>query len=99
MLYKETVNQAVARIAEEELGIVVTPKKLLGYIEFPSEEKERGFGYTISLAMLCGTGANQFTVNEQASEAKSFNILPANTITEHRIFLASHWEEITGNRF
>lgn len=39
----------VKRIALEELGASVNVGKLLGYIEYTSEEKERGFGYTITM--------------------------------------------------
>ena len=42
IFYKETVENAVKRKAKEELGIKVKIVKLLGYIEYPSEEKERG---------------------------------------------------------
>lgn len=53
VLYQETLHQAVQRMAQEELGIKVTIKKLLGYIEYPSEEQERGFGWSVGIAFLC----------------------------------------------
>lgn len=44
ILYKETVHQAVERIAYEELGVRVSMGEILGYIEYTTEEEERGFG-------------------------------------------------------
>ena len=43
VFYKEKVTDAVKRVAAEELGIEVSIRELLGYIDYDSEEKERGF--------------------------------------------------------
>lgn len=91
VFYKESVKEAISRIAEEELGISVTPQKLLGYNEYLSEEKERGFGKSIGLIFLCDTSATveQIIPNGDASEIKAFKKLPTNIIEEHRIFIES----------
>ncbi len=94
VLYKETLEQAVAMIAQEELGIPVHIEKMLGYIEYPSEEKERGFGWAISIAFLCRTAAQDFKVNDEASKAGIFDQLPENLIHEQSSFLRAHWAEI-----
>jgi len=39
VFYKETLEEAVARVARDELGISVSIEKMLGYIEY-AEEKE-----------------------------------------------------------
>lgn len=87
VFYKETIMEAVDRVAKEELGISVNVKSLLGYIEYPSEEKERGFGWAISLAILCEIKGGELKVNEEASEVKTFSSLPENTIYEQKVFL------------
>lgn len=92
--YKETIQEAAKRVARDELGISIKFIKSLGFIEYPSEEKERGFGWTISLPILCTTDESRFVHDEQASEVKTFNKLPSNTISEQYNFLATHWEEI-----
>lgn len=51
--YKEFVQDAIKRIAKKELGVEVHSDKFLGYIEYVSEERERGFGWTVSLVFLC----------------------------------------------
>ena len=95
VLYKEKIAETIARVAEEELGIEVVVKKLLGYIEYPSEEKERGFGWGITMAFLCSS--NMFKAkpnNDDASEIKIFEQLPKNLIEEQGDFLRSVWSEI-----
>lgn len=87
IFYKETVKQAVKRVAKDELGIAVNIKKLLGYIEYPSEEKERGFGYTISLAILCAIKNGKLKVNKEATQVKIFSEWPKNIVSEQKVFL------------
>ena len=90
----ERVKEAVARIAKSELGIDITIEKFLGYNEFLSEEKERGFGFSVSLNFLCSTDAIEFIHDEDASEVKAFTELPENTIAEQKEFLQNHWNEL-----
>lgn len=88
VLYGEKIADAIRRVAEEELGVSVSVQKLLGYIEYPSEKKERGFGHTVSIAFLCST--NKETAlrhNEEAFEVKIFSKLPDNIIEEQGVFL------------
>ena len=95
--YKEEVKDAIKREAAEELGIEVSIKKLLGYIEYPDEKKERGFGSSIGLAFLCVANVSKMTPNDDASEIKIFKSLPGNLIEEHQVFLESSWEDIASN--
>jgi ADP-ribose pyrophosphatase YjhB (NUDIX family) len=53
VLYKEPLLQVVKRVAQEELGIEVSVAPQIGYIEYPSEEKERGFGWSVGIAFVC----------------------------------------------
>ena len=100
VLYKETIVEAINRIADEELGISVEVIELLGYIEFPNEEKERGFGHTVSIAFLCSANiTNNITnirPNEEASDLKIFNELPENIIEEQREFLKPILAQVSG---
>lgn len=94
VLYKEKVVDAIKRVAWEELSISVRPQKLLGYIEFPSEEKERGFGHTVSMVFLCFTDNVDFKPNEESSKIELFKELPSDLIKEQRIFLESVWHDL-----
>jgi ADP-ribose pyrophosphatase YjhB (NUDIX family) len=94
ILYKETVMKAVHRVAKQELGIEIKSPKLLGWIEYPSAEKERGFGWDIDLVFLCNTTSKKFKVDEDASEVKAFKKLPKNIIKEQGKFLKKNWGTI-----
>lgn len=96
--YKETVAQAVDRVARDEIGTPVEVVKLLDYIEYPSEEEQRGFGSTVSLGFLCKTNNIEFTVNEDASRVEVFPVPPENLIVEQAEFLKAHWDTIQALR-
>ncbi|MGD0976838.1 MAG: NUDIX domain-containing protein [Minisyncoccia bacterium] len=86
--YKETMHDAVRRVASDELGISVRIKDCLGYIDaYPSEEKEVGFGSTVSLVFLCEIKKGRLMPNEDASEIKIFKKLPKNMIAEEKEYL------------
>lgn len=88
--YGETVEEAVIRIASEEIGITVTPIKLIGYLHYPSEEKERGFGWSIGLVFTCDSASQPINLGEQASRYQFFKTLPENMVVEQKAFLETH---------
>jgi ADP-ribose pyrophosphatase YjhB (NUDIX family) len=85
--YREGVEAAVKRIASEEVGMEVAVGKFLGYLEYPSEEKERGFGYTVSLVFECSPKGTHLELDDQAEKADFFITPPDNTIAEQKEFL------------
>lgn len=87
VFYKETLEEAVDRVARDEIGIKVKINKLVGYIYYPSEEKERGYGWTIGIAFLCTISSGQLSGSEQARKIGIFKKLPDNTIAEAKEFL------------
>lgn len=89
LLYKERVVDAIQRVAQEEAGVSVRVERLLGSIEYTSEEQERGFGWTVSLAFLCTVISGELRVNKDASDIKAFRKLPQNLIEEQRNILES----------
>lgn len=88
--YGETVEEAVVRIASEEIGISVTPTKLVGYLHYPSEEKERGFGWSIGLVFSCDTQTQDIQLGDQASRYQFFKSLPDNIVIEQKQFLNTY---------
>ncbi len=86
VLYREAVQDAVKRIALEELGVKVEVSRNLGYFEAWSEEKERGFGYSVSLPFLVIPEHFEFQLNNQATEFKFFSDLPDIIVPEHKQF-------------
>ena len=93
VLYGERITDAIKRIANEELGASVIVDKLMGYIEY-AEEKERGFGWGISMVFLCSSTGSEMRPNEDASETGIFSKLPGNLIKEQRAFLKPMWDKI-----
>ena len=85
--YKEALENTVKRIAKEELGIEITMGKFIGYLEYFSEEKERGFGYSVSLVFLCKSDNSNLSLDDQVEEAKYFKTLLENTVKEQKDLL------------
>lgn len=94
VLYKESIKDAISRVMKREIGAEVEVVKILGYIEYVSEEKERGYGYSVSLAILCDLKGGELKADEDASEVKVFSELPENIVSEQKEFLIQHWSEI-----
>lgn len=82
VLYRETLKEAVQRVVQEELGIEVNVGEMIGYIEYPSEEKERGFGWTVGIAFSCTPASAIPQDRWQAEKIQEFETLPENVIKE-----------------
>ena len=89
VLFGEKLTDAVRRVAEDELGASVTVDQMIGVIEYPSEQKERGYGHGIGIAYLCHLNSPDIKLNTEASEAKFFQSAPENIIEEQGDFLKS----------
>ncbi len=87
LYYQETIDNAIKRLADEELGISVIKQKFLQYIEYFSEQKYRGFGASIGLIFLCTTNDELPSVNEAGEVVDVFTNIPENIVPEHRIIL------------
>lgn len=97
ILYKESIEESLHRIVKDETGLDVEIVKFLGYMEYPDEERERGFGYSVSLTLLCEYISGELQPNEDALDVRVFVELPENTIKIQEEFLKNHWEEIFQN--
>jgi len=92
--YGETVERAIQRIALDEIGLKVSLVKLLGYLHYPSEMKERGFGWSIGMVFQCEMAdSSSISLNNQASQFKFFKTLPENMVQEQKEFLTNQIEE------
>jgi ADP-ribose pyrophosphatase YjhB (NUDIX family) len=76
------------------VGVKVKPVKFLDYMEFFSEEKERGFGYSVSMAFLCDYVSGDLRPDDNAAEVRVFQELPENIIAEQREMLEKYWNEL-----
>lgn len=84
----ESLEDALRRKAEEELGIEIEIEKLLGYTECHSERKERGFGYSVGLEFLCHITKGE--PDGRGGKVGFFTTPPENTILEHKEFFQGH---------
>jgi len=84
----ESVTDTINRVAMEELGIELEVIKMLGYLEYPTEKKERGYGYSVALSFLCRPLTTKIVLDDQVDDCKFFKELPENTIAETKEFLS-----------
>ena len=87
VFYKEYIEDAIQRIAREELSIEVTKQKFIDYLEYPSEEKERGFGWSVGLAFLCTPNSPLPEYNQEGEKIQVFDSIPDNIVEEHKRLL------------
>jgi ADP-ribose pyrophosphatase YjhB (NUDIX family) len=87
VLYQEKMEDTVKRVAAEELGLEVKICDLLGYVEYPSEVKERGFGWSVGIAFLCETTQSIPAVSREHEPVMVATTLPKEIVAEQRTFL------------
>lgn len=92
--YGERVKDAAKRIAKDELNAEISVGQVIGYIEYPSEKKEMGFGSTVGVAILCEYISGELKPDNNSKEVKIFNELPDNLIEEQKIFLEENYSKI-----
>ncbi|OGE31374.1 hypothetical protein A2631_06040 [Candidatus Daviesbacteria bacterium RIFCSPHIGHO2_01_FULL_44_29] len=83
VLFREEVEQAIKRIAQEEVGVAVRVEGLVGFIEFLNEERGNQAFHSLSLAVVC-------SIQEKISRTPKrqfFKVVPENTIKEQGLFL------------
>ncbi|MEB3339714.1 NUDIX hydrolase [Okeania sp.] len=87
VFYQEYTEDAIQRIAKEELNISVTKQEFLGYLEYPSEVKQRGFGWSVGLVFLCTPNSPLPSENEEGEKIQFFDYIPDNIVEEHKKIL------------
>jgi ADP-ribose pyrophosphatase YjhB (NUDIX family) len=95
--YREPLHDALARIAKEELGIDIIPGEVIGYLEYPTEEQERGYGYSVSINFQVKI-KNGIPVGQNGEEIDYFNPIPENTIHEQKIFLTEYLQNTSSQK-
>ena len=83
--FGEPVVDALERVARDELGLAITVRGLLGYIEYPSHY-DNGLDSPVGLAF----SVSKVRGAEQPRDCKWFRVLPDNMHDEQRAFLCEH---------
>ena len=87
MAVGEPMTDAVARVAEEELGLEVVAGRLLGYIEYPSHLRT-GLGWPVGIAFDAHPSGGAAAIRPDPRAVAWFGGLPARMHDEQRAFLA-----------
>lgn len=87
LFHKEKVEDAVKRVAKEELGISVGVDKFLGYWEIPEWTQPKGFSHAVGLVFQVKTLSEELKPDTQSSEIKVFEKLPEKMIKEQKELL------------
>lgn len=80
VFYREPIEKAVQRLGKEELGVELAIDNFAGYLEYFSEEKSRGFGYSVALVFVCHPKSSL----TDSEELQFFKVLPARLIKEQK---------------
>ena len=89
VLFGEPVREAVTRVAERELGLSVTPRELIAYIEYPSHY-ENGLDSPVGLAFRTTIDWGFADQAELPEGCAWFRELPEGLYAEQRAFLQEH---------
>ncbi len=93
--HQESIDEASQRIIQNELGLKIREKKLIGYMEFPDEINKDGVKiHSVSMAFLTTLEDGEIKGSEQAHEIEFFEALPEKVHPTQAEFLKERWEEI-----
>ena len=85
--FGEPLTDAVSRVAADELGLAVTTRDLLGYIEYPSHY-EHGLDCPVGLAFAAEPGGGTPDAARLRGRCRWFTQLPTAMHDEQRAFLS-----------
>lgn len=87
--FGESIRDAIARVAQREIGVQVEETVPAGFIEYPSHYRNKldhPFGMVFEVTRYTGRPAP----NQEAEAAGWFKELPANTHADQDVFLRSY---------
>ena len=87
---EEKLEDAVIRVAGDEIGLEVGITKFLGFIYYPEEKKYGGVGWTVGAAFQAFVEGGKLGGNEDGKEVGVFKKLPEKVIDVQAEFLKKH---------
>lgn len=84
--FGELMTQAVKRIADRELNIIVTESINKGYIEYPSHF-EQGLDSPVGIVFEVIEFTDNLTINDEASNSGWFSEIPSNMHADQNQYL------------
>ena len=88
--YKETIEDAVKRVAKDELGVEVEIERFIGFVHYPNLIRDEGWDWPIGAAHLVKITKGVPRGSEQGEKVKFFNNLPQNVVPTQGEFLLKH---------
>lgn len=85
ILLNESVEEAVHRVAKEELGVEIIIDKYLGIVDF--YKGYVGLGHPISIEYAVHITEGKITLDQQATEFGYFKKVPPRTLKHQKEFL------------
>lgn len=85
VLWGETLKGAVTRIAKGEVGLNVTPERVLDVLDYSSKS---GYGQSVGVLFLCKVVSGKLRGSKEGRNVGWFKSLPQPIIFEHEEFLS-----------
>lgn len=89
VLFGESLENAVKRIAKEETGLTIKVLKMISFIEY---SPTHALNHSIGLAFVSNILSGKLRGCYQAKEIEFFKTIPENTIPEQEKFLKDYLE-------
>ncbi len=86
ILFNESIEEALVRIADRELGQKITIQELVGINQWVNTESV--LGHDVSLVYRCQLEDDQITLDDGGRSWKRFETLPEPTFPEYKKFFA-----------
>ena len=86
----EDLEDAVKRVALDELGVSVSIGALIGYITYPGIKAQNTYGWPVGIAFSAKIIGGEIRGSRQGKEVRAFLEIPDGTIPEHAAFLTDH---------
>lgn len=87
VLWEEKLEDAISRVAEEEMGLEVKVEKIIETIEYLDKSPHK---HTVSIAFLIKPISGSLRGSSQGEKIKYHKTIPKNIIKEQKEFIEKH---------
>ncbi|HET7098871.1 MAG TPA: NUDIX domain-containing protein [Patescibacteria group bacterium] len=91
VIYKESINDAISRIAKKEVGVKIKTEELLGFLEIINDGE---YVHSVSLVFIVKINSGEVKGGDQAKQFKAFKKIPDNMHSSHKKFIKKYWAKI-----
>ena len=87
--YGESLKNAVARIAKQEINLSISDSVNVGYIEYPSHFNKK-LGYPVGIVFMVTKYSGEIKLNDEALDYKWFDKLPTLMHPDQDVYLVNN---------